>query len=102
MALTIQQIGSGSDFDAFVCDSDLVGFFHPREIVRDPVLTLARKRQLLSFWLSDIHAVSGSPALRRAAGVTTSVDELFAALAKLDEMIDLPAIGAGTGAGAAA
>lgn len=79
--------------DAFVSDSDLIGFFKPDEIVRDPVLTLARKRQLLAFWASDIHAVRSAPALRSYAfGPTVSIDEIQAALRKLDEMVDLPAI----------
>ena len=29
--------------DAFVSDSDLIGFWKPSEIVHDPILTLARK-----------------------------------------------------------
>ena len=53
--------------EAFVSDSDLIGFFKPSEIVHDPVLTLARKRQLLAYWGSDIHAVAGAPALRTYA-----------------------------------
>ena len=41
------------DFDALylnemnVSDSDLIGFRSPVDIVDDPILTLARKRQLL-------------------------------------------------------
>ncbi len=53
------------DDDVFVSDSDLIGFWKPSEIVSDPVLTLARKRRLLAYWVSDIHAVAGQPALRR-------------------------------------
>lgn len=82
------------DFDdAFVSDSDLIGFNRPRDIVHDPVLTLARKRQLLNYWASDVHAVLGSPGLRAYAyGPAVSVGEIRTALADLDEMIDLPAI----------
>ena len=46
-----------TDDDALVSDSDLIGFYKPDDIVTDPQLTLARKRQLLAYWASDIHAV---------------------------------------------
>lgn len=79
--------------DAFVSDSDLIGFFKPSEIVHDPVLTLARKRQLLAYWGSDIHAVAGAPALRSYAhGATVTIDEIQEALRALDDMVDMAAI----------
>ena len=79
--------------DAFVTDSDLIGFWKPSEIVHDPVLTLARKRQLLAYWGSDIHAVAGAPALRSYAhGTTVTIDEIQDALRTLDEMVDMAAI----------
>jgi hypothetical protein len=75
--------------DAFVSDSDLIGFRRPRDIVEDPLLTLARKRQLLAYWASDIHAVAGAPALRcYAFGPTVPIDDIQAALCALDEMVD--------------
>ena len=82
-----------SDDDAFVSDADLLGFARPSDIVADPILTLQRKRQLLAYWASDIHAVRNFPALRSYAfGTTVSIDELRDAMDELDEMIDLPAI----------
>jgi hypothetical protein len=82
------------DYEATVYDADLIGYFHPREIVRDPMLTVERKRQLVSFWLSDIHAVRNQPALRTYPfGSTVTVDDLMAALAELDEMVDVGAMG---------
>ena len=79
--------------DAFVSDSDLIGFWKPSEIVHDPILTLARKRQLLAYWASDIHAVTGAPALRSYAhGTTVTIDEIQAALRALDDMVDMAAI----------
>jgi hypothetical protein len=78
------------DFE--VTDSDLVVYFHPREIVSDPELTIGRKRELLAHWASDSHAVAGAPALRSAAGVTVSIDDLYAALRSLDEMTDIAAL----------
>ena len=80
-------------FDAFVSDSDLIGYFRPSEIVNDPLLTLARKRQLLAYWASDIHAVRGAPALRSyASGPAVSIDDIQAALVELDTMVDPAAI----------
>ena len=71
--------------DAIVSDSDLVGFRRPADIVGDPMLSTARKRQLLAFWGSDIHAVSGAPALRSSRyGPTVLIDEIKAALLDLD------------------
>ena len=79
--------------EAFVSDSDLIGFDRPRDIVDDPMLTLGRKRQLLAYWGSDIHAVAGSPALRcYAFGPTVSIDDIHAALCALDEQVDIAAI----------
>ena len=90
-----------ADYEAFVSDSDLMGFTRPRDIVTDPMLTVARKRQLLAFWGSDIHAVQGMPSLRSYAfGPTVSIDEIQAALMQLDEMVDLPAIPRSGGRGA--
>lgn len=89
--------------DAIVSDSDLLGFNRPSEIVHDPVLTLARKRQLLAYWASDIHAVAGAPGLRTYAfGPTVSIDEIQEALLELDEMVDLPAIASHSGSGVTA
>jgi hypothetical protein len=88
--------------DALVSDSDLIGFNRPRDIVEDPVLTLARKRQLLAYWASDVHAVAGAPALRAYAfGPAVTIDDIQAALCALDEMVDLPAIRSHSGTGAA-
>src|SRR5689334_20180376 len=84
----------GAD-DAFVSDSDLIGFYRPQDIVDDPLLTLARKRQLLAYWASDVHAVAGAPALRNYAfGPAVDIDDIQASLRRLDELVDLPAIGA--------
>lgn len=72
---------------------DFVGYFHPREIVADPELTVARKRALLARWMSEANVVSGAPEIRRSpAGVTTTVEHLRQALAKLDEMVEAIAL----------
>jgi hypothetical protein len=100
--LTFQP--ANDDFEhAFVSDADLLGFARPRDIVSDPVLTIGRKRQLLAYWASDIHAVRNFPALRSYAfGTTVSIDELRDAMDQLDERVDLPAIGGPHDASAAA
>jgi hypothetical protein len=87
-----------TDDDALVSDSDLIGFYKPDDIVTDPQLTLARKRHLLAYWASDIHAVRSAPALRSINfGPTVSIDDIEAALCKLDDLVDLPAIAGGHG-----
>lgn len=84
------------NFEPFVSDSDLIGYLRPSEIVRDPVLSVARKRQLLAYWASDIHAVRGVPALRAyASGPAVTIDQIKAALAELDTMVDAAAIPVG-------
>jgi hypothetical protein len=61
------------EFDRPVTRLDLMGYYHPREIVADLSLTVARRRELVSFWLSDFNAVRGAPGLRRSgSGVTSS------------------------------
>jgi hypothetical protein len=78
-----------SDDDLELTRADFIGYYHPREIVADPELTIARKRALLAHWLSDVNALPGTPHIRRSpAGVTTSVNEIRAGLDKLDEMVE--------------
>jgi hypothetical protein len=74
-----------------VTDGDLVGYWHPRDIVDDPRLAHGRKRELLAHWASDIHAVAGAPALRAlAGGVTATIDDILDALKQLDGLYDPP------------
>lgn len=80
---------TNADDDLEITRIDFVGYHHPREIVADPELTVARKRALLARWLSDANALGGAPHIRRSpAGVTTTVDELRRGLDKLDEMVE--------------
>lgn len=74
--------------DDEVTDVDLIGYNHPREIIRDPALAPSRKKQMLAYWASDIHAVAGVPALRCVRGITVSIDEILEALKSLDNEID--------------
>ena len=83
--------------DASVSDSDLIGFDTPCAIVTDPLLSLARKRQLLAYWASDIHAVPGAPALRTyLMGPVVTIDDIKDALIALDDMVDFAAIPKGS------
>jgi hypothetical protein len=84
---------TNSHDDLQITRVDFVGYYHPREIVADPELTIARKRALLARWMSDANAVSGAPDIRRSpAGVTTTIAHLRDALAKLDEMVEAIAL----------
>jgi hypothetical protein len=81
---------------AEITRADYVGYYHPREIVADPLLTIARKRALLARWLSDANALPNAPAFRRSpAGVTATVDEIRLALDKLDEMVEAVVLAGG-------
>jgi hypothetical protein len=91
MLLDVETRAYGDIDELNVSRSDLVGYFHPREIVADATLSVARKRALLAFWSSDFNAVRGVPALRRSGhGVTTTIDALKAALSQLDDAIIVP------------
>jgi hypothetical protein len=61
-------------------------FDHPRDVVRDPDLTLHEKRAILASWASDACAVEAAPALRHRPGARqpVSVDEVLEALRALD------------------
>jgi hypothetical protein len=75
-----------------VTDVELIGYNHPREILRDPTLAPSRKKKLLAYWGSDIHAVAGAPALRCVRGITVSIDDIQLTMQKLDEEIDAAAM----------
>lgn len=75
--------------DLEITRADFMGYYHPREIVADPLLTVPRKRALLARWLSDANALAGQPSIRRSpVGVTATVDHLRQAMDHLDEMVD--------------
>jgi hypothetical protein len=62
-------------------------FDHPRDVVRDPDLTLEEKRAILSSWASDACAVESQPALRHPLGAKQPVefDEIVDALRNLEK-----------------
>ena len=86
------------DSDDEITDIDLIGYNHPRELVRDPALAPSRKKRMLAFWGSDIHAVAGAPGLRCVRGITVALDDISNAMAAVDNEIDPAAMRAGTAA----
>jgi len=74
------------DADETVTRSDLIGYFHPREIVADSSLSVSRRRALLAYWMSDANAISGAPWARHSGYVATNLTDLRQALQHLDEI----------------
>jgi hypothetical protein len=65
-----------------------VGFHHPRDVLKDPILRLHEKRAILSSWASDACAVPDHPGLRWFIGAEqpVDVDEVLEALVRLDRV----------------
>ena len=65
-----------------------VGFSHPLEVVKDPDLSLADKRAILSSWASDACAVEGRPEWRWLLGTDAPVPlaDVIQALRRLDRL----------------
>jgi len=63
-----------------------VGFSRPRDVLKDPALNLAEKREVLASWASDASSVREEPSLRWLLGTPEPVPlvEIREALAKLD------------------
>ena len=76
--------GHEIDLDVLVHPGTL--FEHPRDVVADPVLTLAAKRAILASWASDASAIASCPALRAPENLKhpVTIDEILDALLALD------------------
>src|ERR1700722_9963560 len=63
-----------------------VGFSHPRDVLKDPALNLAEKREVLASWASDASSVQEEPSLRWLLGTPEPVPlaEILEALTRLD------------------
>jgi hypothetical protein len=63
-----------------------VGFSHPHDVLKDPHLTAADKREILCSWASDASAVQDEPRLRWLLGTVEPVPlaEVQEALARLE------------------
>lgn len=61
---------------------------YPHQVVSDPHLTLAEKREILSVWASDMNAVESLPALRHLPGTPFPVtySAIMGARAQLDRI----------------
>lgn len=58
---------------------------HPDDVLTDHSLSTEQKRAILASWVSDAHAVPGSPALRRLpSGASVTAADILAALKHLD------------------
>lgn len=79
-----------------VTETDLIGYYRARDILDDVALSPSRKRALLAYWASDMHAVAGSPSLRNIRGVAVTVDSILDALCSLDAEIDQAAMNRAT------
>lgn len=71
------------DIDALLHPSR--AFRHPLDVVRDPDMTVAKKRSVLASWASDACAIESNPALREtASGSIVNYDDIIDALQSLD------------------
>jgi len=63
-----------------------VGFSHPRDVLKDPGLNLAEKREVLASWASDASSVREEPSLRWLLGTPEPVPlaDVREALARVD------------------
>ncbi len=68
------------------CLRPAVGFSHPRDVLKEPDLSLADKRAILASWASDASAVQDEPDLRWLLGAPEPVplDDVLEALQRLD------------------
>jgi len=80
----IQQQGLAAALERWLRPA--VGFGHPRDVLKDPILDLAEKRAVLSSWASDASAVQDQPTLRWLLGTAEPVPlaDILEALERLD------------------
>jgi hypothetical protein len=65
-----------------------VGFSHPRDVLKDPLIDTAEKRAILASWASDASAVQDMPSLRWLLGTAEPValQDVREALTRLDAL----------------
>jgi len=80
----IQQQGLGAALERWLRPA--VGFGHPRDVLKDPLLDTSEKRAVLSSWASDASAVQDQPTLRWLLGTPEPVPlaDIREALERLD------------------
>jgi hypothetical protein len=81
-----------------------VGFCRPHDVLKDPHLTIADKREILCSWASDASSVQDEPALRWLLGTPEPVPllEVREALLRLDSWLATGSGGIGRAWGAEA
>ncbi len=84
----IQQQGLAAALERWLRPA--VGFGHPRDVLKDPILDLAEKRAVLSSWASDASAVQDEPTLRWLLGTPEPVPyaDVRDALLRLDRRVN--------------
>ena len=87
LATSEQQIetqGLGAALERWL--GPAVGFSHPRDVLKDPGLNLAEKREVLASWASDASSVREEPNLKWLLGTPEPVPlaDVREALARLD------------------
>jgi hypothetical protein len=82
----IRTQGLGAALDRLLRPA--VGFTHPRDVLKDPLLDLPEKRAVLASWASDASAVADEPGLRWLLGTPEPVAlaDIREALARLDRL----------------
>ncbi|MES2897471.1 MAG: hypothetical protein V4759_15705 [Pseudomonadota bacterium] len=80
----IQHQGLGAALERWLRPA--VGFGHPRDVLKDPLLDPAEKRAVLSSWASDASSVQDQPTLRWLLGTPEPVplSDIREALERLD------------------
>lgn len=80
----IHQQGLGAALERWLRPA--VGFGHPRDVLKDPLLDKDEKRAVLSSWASDASAVQDQPTLRWLLGTPEPVPltDIREALERLD------------------
>ena len=77
-----------STFDFSWLMSPALAFYHPRDVVADPDLTLNEKRAILASWASDARALEVTPALSEITKVRiVPLDDIMDALRSLDRSV---------------
>jgi hypothetical protein len=63
-----------------------VGFEHPRDVLKDPILDASEKRAVLASWASDASSVRDEPSLRWLLGTPEPIPlaDVREALSRLD------------------
>ena len=84
----IEIQGLGAALDRWLRPA--VGFGHPRDVLKDPLLDPSEKRAVLSSWASDASAVQDEPGLRWLLGTPDPVplSDVREALERLDRWED--------------